>query len=412
MREDEYTGIEAQRDKEFGVSGKTEQYLSDIENLESELEQMDAFDEEELKTGLSDYDKFIVLPKRELLMFLRAVEPLTKSTVDQYGKSVQISCISSEQCELSYYNSPFRLVLKVPNKSKKVVDTFCINVSLLKRLVTEGYNSVAIVETEENGVREYSIAVCDSLLFLETVKLSESEYQYEKKELNHTIDRELGLYCFRKIGSILSTSDRSSEKVIVVKGKDCYFNTGVFSARVNSPFSEERDMLLIKSTVDLLGILMEISKVDIKYAKEGDRLYLLCDNLMYCETMVMDKIEDHFSPATARSLKFNATVSIVNDSMGRLFSYVRSLDYLSNIITVQFTKKEMSIILYNNNQTKKSKYDFLISEGTVEEEGEMKVSADVMKPYLDVTGTNVKYAFNEIGLCMSNEVGDFIIRKS
>lgn len=416
MESSEYTGQEAQRDPDFAKEGMTVSEMQEkktresvVDDLESGLDAIDDFDTDEFKTGLSEYENFIVLPKRELAQFIRAVEPLTKSSVDQYGKSCQISCEDKDTVTLRYVNSPCKIQMKINNKSQKMVDPFCIHVSLLKKLVTEAYASLVIVFSEG----EYNIAICDSLLFLETIPLSAEEYNFEKKETSEVLDKELGLYAFRKIGPILSTSDRASEKTIVVKGSECFINTGCFSAKLRSPFSEEdHDMLLFKSAVDLLGILMETSKVDVRYKHEKDLLVIHSDGLIYCEVPISDKIDDHYSSAVANSLKFEADIVIVNDSLSRLFSLVKSLDYVSDIVTVAFSKEFMTVSMYSTDMKRKSDYKFAIAEGTVDNTGEMKISADVMKPYIDVTGTDVKYAFNDSGLCMKNDKGSFIIRRT
>lgn len=402
LDQEDMTGMSAQNDPAFAVESAT---MGDLEN---DLDGVEDFDASEFNVGLSDYDKFIVLPKRELANFVRAVEPLTKTTVDQYGKSVQISCIDKDTVELKYSNKPYRIAMKVNNKSQKMVDKFCMEVVLLKRLIAEQYASIVIVQTDD----VYNLSIFDSLLFLETKKLNDEEFQFDRKQLKNTIDKELGMYNFRKLGSILSTSDRASEKIIVVKEDKCYFNTGVFSACVKSPFSEQFELLLYKPVVDLLGVLMELAKVDIKYDKGEDTMLLEADGLIYCEVPISVDITQHFSPAVAKSLNFDAEVVVMNDSMTRLFALVKSLDYLSDIVTVTFTDSEMKLTLHNQQMTKSSEYVFKITEGKVAETGEMKVSASVMKPYLDVTGNDIKYDFNEQGLCMKNENGAFIVRRS
>ena len=246
LDQEDMTGMSAQNDPEFAAESQT------MGDLEADLDNVEDFDSAEFNVGLADYEKFIVLPKRELANFVRAVEPLTKTTVDQYGKSVQISSVDKDTVELKYSNKPYRIAMKVNNKSQKMVDKFCIEVALLKRLIAEQYASIVIVQTDDT----YNLSIFDSLLFLETKKLNDEEFKFERKTLKDTIDKELGLYNFRKLGSILSTSDRASEKIIVVKDDKCYFNTGVFSACVKSPFSEQFDLLLFKPVVDLLGVLM------------------------------------------------------------------------------------------------------------------------------------------------------------
>lgn len=401
--DEQMTGIEAQRDNEFGAKGNT------LANLETSLNEIDDFDEAEFNSALAVYENMVVLSKRELAQFVRVVEPLTKATVDQYGKSVLISSVSKDMVELKYLNIPYRISVRINNKSQKMISPFCITVSLLKRLITEAYASIVFVQ--EKG--ETHFAICDSLLFLETIPLNLKEYEFvQHNQKTKTLDKELGLYNFKKIGSILSCSDRASEKVIVVNQGNCYFNTGVFSAKIQSPFPEELEVLLFKSTVDVLGVLMELAKVEVKYSILQDIIIVECDGLIYGELPISQKIEDHFSPVVARTLKFAADITIINDSLLRLFALVKSLEHLNDIVTLKFDKKEMTLTLHSTDMTKSSDYKFLIADGNLELEGSMKVSADIMKPYLEVTGTDVKYAFNEVGLCMSNEKGNFIIRRT
>lgn len=409
VREDEYTGIEAQRDPEFAAESQVQSDLDEFDALEKELESIESFDADQFAKGFEQYEKFVVLPKRELLQFLRAVEPLTKVTTDAYGKSVQIASVDKDSVVLNYNNLPFRVSMRITNKSQKLIDSFCVQISLLKKLVTEAFAAVVLVQEGE----EYSVAICDSLMFLETVPLSPDQFKMERKKLELALDKELSMYTFKKLGSVLSTSDRSSEKIIIVKSGLCFFNTGVFSAKVNSPFQDkEAKFLLFKSAVDLIGVLSEIAKLDIKYAIEDDILHLEADGLIYCQVPITTKIEDHYSPSISKALDFEANISIVNDSIGRLVNLIKSLDYLSNIVTISFTKEEMILEFTNQNNTKKSAYKFQILEGNDDSIGSMRVSADVLKPYLDATGTDVRYAFNEMGLCMENERGRFLVRKT
>ena len=123
-RPDEMTGIEAQRDPEFGAGGNT------VENLEDSLDSMDDFNPEQFEAGFSNYENFIVLSKRELSQFIRAVEPLTKATVDQYGKSLSIRSVDDNTVELRYANSPYKVAMTINNKSGKQISTFYMTVSI------------------------------------------------------------------------------------------------------------------------------------------------------------------------------------------------------------------------------------------------------------------------------------------
>jgi len=399
--EDDFTGIEAQRDPEFMKGDETG-------NLEAGINELDDFDLNEYVSGYSNYDHFLALPKRELIQFIRAVEPLTKASIDQYGKTIRIECISKDLVELLYVNSPFRLALKVSNKSQKMVTSFCISVSLLKKVIAENFANVVLVEEEG----EMKVALCDSLLFLETAPLSAEEYVFARNKPTHPLDIEIGRQVFRRVGTILGSSDRASEKIIVVKDNKCYLNTGMFSAAVSNPFKTTEEFVLYKTSIDLLSVLMEISKVDIRWDIKGETLQVEADGLIYCEIPITPSIDDFFSVKVAKTLDFKADIIVVNDSMIRLLSVVNSFEYLSDIVTISFTKDSMKIKITANTLNRESVYTFPFVEGTVQKEGEMKVSAAVMKPYLEVAGAEVKYAFNEEGICISSELGNFIIRRS
>lgn len=409
---DEFTGVEAQRDNDFGVPGATQENLA--ATLEEGLDELGDLDTSSFESTISDKEKFLILPKRELGQFIRNVEPLTKSTLDQYGKSLLIRSESVDVVELVYVNPPYKIAMKVNNKSGKQIDPFCMNISYFKKLCTDTPAAVVIVqEDKETGV-EYSTTVCDSLLFLETVALDLNEFKIERKAMPNTVDRETGIYVFKKLGSILNYADKTSEKVIVMKGDKCYFNTSIFSACVKSPFSLKDDMILYKNAIDILGVFLELSKVDVRYGIHGDDKDIMAveaDGLIYCEFPTSSKISDHYSTAVANALRFEATAVLANDTIGRLLGYAKSFEYLSNIVTLRFTNQSITLLIMNQNMSKTSEFPFNVVEGGVELEGEMKVSADVMKPYFEITGTDVKYSFNEIGLCMTNQYGNFIVRK-
>lgn len=73
LDQEDMTGMSAQNDPEFVAESQT------MGDLEADLDNVEDFDSAEFNVGLADYEKFIVLPKRELANFVRAVEPLTKN---------------------------------------------------------------------------------------------------------------------------------------------------------------------------------------------------------------------------------------------------------------------------------------------------------------------------------------------
>lgn len=375
-----------------------------IEEQISSQNQVDEFNE-----GMN-YDKFIVLSKKDITNFCRLVEPLTKQAIDDYGKSVHIRCVSEDQVELVYINNPYVVSSVVANKSSKKVSEFTIAVTTLKRLVTQAFASLVLVEAE-NG--EMNIALCESLLYLETKPLAAEEYLVNKRETIHTIDKEGALYTFKKIGASLALTERSSEKVVVVDGTHVNFNTGVFIAKSKSPFSTDQKFVLYKQVSDIIATLAEFSKVAINYCIEDGIMALSSDGYyVECQIGDEDKVKEFSSEAAEAALRFEASVSIINDNLLRIITVVKNLDYLSDIVTLEFTDKSINLKINNAANTKSSVYEFAIMDGKPSQTGDMKVTTDVLKLFLSIVGTECKYDMTTIGLAIQTSDGKFIIRRS
>lgn len=374
-----------------------------LENSISEMEQVDEFN-----TSI-DYDNFIVLAKKDLANFCKVVEPLTKQSIDEYGKCVYVRCVNNETVELIYMNPPYKVSHNIVNKSGKTVKGFAIPVATLKKLVCQAFASLILVEHDN----EINIALCESLLYLETKNLDVNQYMLERQKTTSDIDKECAIHTFKKIGSSLVLTERASEKVIVVKDKKVNFNTGVFAARTKSPFSGDENFVLYKQVADILAVLAEFSKTNVKYGIVDDIMILDAEGL-YAEVQIggEDKVKEFLSPTADANLAYEANVQIINDNVLRIVTVVKNLEYLSDIVTLEFTKDAMTLIISNQAQSKKSPYRFNIIEGAPEETGEMKVSVDVLKLFLSIVGTDCKYSFTSAGLGIATPDGKYIIRRS
>lgn len=391
------------------LNKEIDQFELSPEELENAISVMDGEQIDEFDSSTVNFDKFVVLSKKELQNFCRIVEPLTKASIDDYGKSVFIRCVDDD-VELVYYNDPYSIVSRVSNRSKKQIKSFAMSVATLKRITTSAFASVILVEDND----DINLFICEQLLYLETKPLHSSVYQFEQHSTDLVIDKELAHHTFRKMGAILSLTDRASEKLIVIKNGMANFNTGVFTSRSKSPFGESEDFVVYKQVSDVIGILSEISKTTLNYSIEGSFIYVSCDEGIWCKMPIAvgSKVQEYISPTADIALGFNASVVIVNDSLIRLLSTVKSLDYLNNIVTIGFTSDKMYLDIVSTNNTKKSRYEFTIVEGTTDIQGEMKLGVDVLLTFLQIVGVDVKYQFTDVGFGIKNDIGTFLIRKS
>lgn len=354
-----------------------------------------------------NYEKCVVLNSKELNYLCKLIEPLTKASIDEYGKSVYFTCVDAETVEVRYYNNPYVIVGKVRNVSGKVVKDFAILVSTLKNLLSNSFASLVLVE--QDG--ELNLAFGEQLIYIETKNLRKEVYAIEHKDVTESIDKEIANYVFKTVGSILSQTERASEKVIVIKDKVATFNTGVFTAAITSPFSGDESMVIYKQVSDSIATLSD-GVGDLAYGV-GDVLVVKNDTL-YCEFPVGlgDRVNAFVSPSAQMALQFKADIEVNDESLYSLVKLVQSLDYLSDVVKVGFIGSDMVFELSTQNNARTFPYKFPVIAGAPEVSGDMAITIGVLKVFLDIVGIDVKYSFTAMGLGIKNELGSFLIRKS
>lgn len=395
----------------LGMTAPSDPFDS-IGDLESDVSSMDTEQIDEFsESALSMFDKVIVLTKRDAANFVRVVEPLVKSSVDEYGKSLNIRCLDKDTIELRYVNGKYTARMKAINKSGKVVKAFSLSVAILKRLVTQSYASIVLVEKDD----EMHLALCQSLVYLETKTLTEEQFVVEQKATTKLMDKTLASYAFRKLGTILNTSDRASEKIIVIYNNFASYNTGIVAAKIDSPFKNTDDFIIYKVVSESLGILTDITKTDLTFDLHGDILAVNCDGVIYVEypISVGEKVKEFYSPVAENSLKFKADISLANDSILRIITVVKSLEYLNNIVSIHFpSREEMVLQVFSQNFSKISSFEFKIIEGVPEILTPIKINVDVLKTFLDLGGSSLKYCRTNDGLGITNDYGTFLLRQN
>jgi len=414
---DEFTGMPAQADLDFLSEGGDQSFtpavdIDDFSGIEDQLNQItqDEIEDDAFLKNL-DYEEFIILSKKELAEFIRIAEPWTKVTVDQYGKCIRIASEDADRVSLSYWNSPTYITQHVTNRSQKVLkNPFYIKVDILKRIVIESFASVVFVI--ENG--EVNIALLDNLLYVETVSLKDSEYQLVQLPLayNTEVDLETAVLVFKKMSFILNLSDRVAEKNVLIKDGKAYFSTNAFMARMNSPFKSDLSIAVFKPVADLIGSLVDASKLSLKVSLQNKGMLMMnCDGKIFAQAQVVTNIEQFFNPQVDQALSFNANMTVVNDSISHLMSIVKSFDYLNDTVSIQASQDELTVIVMNTDLTRKIPYKFAIQVDGKVEAVEMKVSSSAIKPYLDLAGKEAKYSLTEAGFGLETNFGRFLIRK-
>lgn len=409
---DEFSGTNAQDDPEFRQEGgdNSADGLSELENFEAELAAAEVDDDAQLQ-GL-DYENFVILKKQELLKFLRAVEPWGKIAVDQYGKSARIRSISKDQVEFSYVNGQVQVTTLITNRSGKEIPTYYIQISTLKRIVTETYSSLVLVH--ENN--ELNMAILDQILYIETVTLKDEEYkQVETPDKLTKVDVEVLQLLTKKLSFVLAATDRVAEKVINFKEDKAYISTAVFAAAVRNPF-EFDDMSISKICMDLLGILTEASKLTFNCALisgEGKERLLLCEvDGLWKVTLPVFDLNKTLVERAKEVTEFSGTMEVSNEALSKLVDLSKSLEYLSEVLEFQVSKDALNVTIRSKDLARKIPYSFPFTGSPEASDEVVRVSAAIVKPYLHLGANSTSHAFTKAGWGLQTDWGNILIRKT
>lgn len=355
----------------------------------------------------SDYDKCLVLNKKEVANFIRIVEPLTKACIDTYGRSIFIHCEGPDAVTLNFNNVPYLIKAKVSNHSGKMVRDFAVDVVTLRKLICSIPTSLIIVEQDN----DLYLSFAGQLMIIESQSLMASQYDVDQKMATDTIDKEIAIQAFKNVSGILANSDRAFEKIAVLKKGQLYYNTGCFAACLASPFSGDVDMLVYKQVADAITTLCDISKDEVMYGIY-DKTLVVSSGSYYAEfpTQTGDKVNEFVSTSSNIALQFDANIEVVNDALEQLITIVRSLDYLSKNLTLRVSNLSMDFEVQLSNFSKSFTYSFPIASGRPDANGEMHLKADVLALFMKIVGKDIKYSFTQQGLGIENVYGRYLLK--
>lgn len=353
------------------------------------------------------YDRCIAVSRQDLANFLKVVDPLTKATIDDYGRCVYFECVGGD-VEIRYVNRPYTLAGRFTNRSGKEVGPFAVAVETLKQLLTGGFSTVIFVETED-GI---SFVFGGQLIFVRTVALDAAVYSFPRKEASNKLDVELAQYAFSKVGTVLSLSERASEKIIVVKDGRLWFNTGSFAAKIDSPFEGDVEMLLFSQVVSVISNFAGFCDT-LTYSVDGGSIIISCGDLYYAELPIgiAERVKDFYSKGTEVALGFVADVAVVDDNLSKFLALVNSLSYWADNVDVECSASDLQFTLHTDNKANTTVYKFPVSSGIPEFKGSFSVSIKLLRTFLAIVDSGM-YSFTENGIGVVNGFGSFLVRVS
>jgi len=408
--DDEFTGTNAQADTAFLNQAENER--SDSDDLSDLEDQLLNITTEDLETDSFvidlDYPEFIILSKKDVSEFLRVVEPWTKITVGLYGNCVRISSVGEAQVKLDYVNPPMFATSTIANHSKKAIPTVYIDIHYLKRIVTESYASVVLVWDKDS----LNISVASSLVYIETVSLNDAEYAEIaiQEEYPNTMNPDIANTIFKKLNFALEVSDRASEQVVVFTNGHSYLNTLSVAAKIQQPFSEPIEAVFFKGVVSHLSILLGIAKQPLMFCFKDNYAYINMDNKIFTRVPISNDVSRFWHTSTDQFFQLSTEIKVVNDNLLKIASLVKAFDFLNKVVQLTFLDEELTVTVMSHSLKRKDEIKFPIqSSGKVD--SSLQISSALLVPFLSVSGSDVSYGVNEMGLSVITEQGILLLKK-
>lgn len=374
-------------------------------------DELNSVEEVQVVTENLDYDKYIVIDRKDLTNFVHLVSSLSRQSVDAVGRSIFFDCSAQGVITLKYSNTPFFATMTVSNKSVKTVKDFALSIATVVKLLSQGFSALVIVEDEDGNL---NIAVADSLLYLDSINISSDVYAHINHEVTKVLNKEVTSYVFKTLGSALSLTDRTSEKVIVMKDGKAHFTTGAFIAETTTPFDPEDNFIVYRTVADIMATIVDSTSSELRYSIVDDDTLVISDGCsIYIELVVGSGmlIPKFLSPAAGLQLSFDADVQLMNDQILRLTQVVSSLEYFASQAVLEFSGSALKITFEAASSGKKSTFTFRTLSGSFSE-GTMKVAIPTLKMILNLLGSaDTQYALTDNGLGLQTSNTKLLIRK-
>ena len=128
--------------------------------------------------------------------------------------------------------------------------------------------------------------------------------------------------------------------------------------KLASPFEGNETFVLYKPIADVIGTIVEQSKVGVQYAISEDETLTVKSDSAFFLTKITKDIDTVFNPRIDEVLNFEAEIQLVNNSLSRIVSVVKAFDYLADVVALSIEGTDFKVKIYNADLTRSFDYTF------------------------------------------------------
>lgn len=364
--------------------------MSDLVNANDPFDSLGEVTIEDVKSvekasGLS-YDNYISIPKNEVLPLLRVVDFLSKVAVDHYTKNINILS-TKEQILFRFNNDPYLLEYSIPNKAGKTIKNISIPTVHLRKLLANVITNIVLVEKDN----QINICIGDNLLYVETTPFEAQHYEFNFPSCDQVLNLNYIKDHLKSFASLLSCSERTSQKNIICKEGISYIDAGAILGKAKSFFGD-MDLVVSQTVINSIAELAGETKSAIKVHLQGNTMTMEFVGLAKFQfnVTVGDGIEEFISPMFKESFEYKDSALIVNETFKQMLTSVGSLDYFTSFVSIDFKESEF-ILTIRRKEGGPIEYAFRYLEGSVKP-SQINVEIPVILAVLSKATNETKYS--------------------
>lgn len=311
------------------------------------------------------YEHYVSLPRVSLNPMLSVLESLTKLVASISGKDVHIAP-KEDFIEFRYANSGYNLLYRVVNITGLSFPAFAMKVEHLKKLVgTVDSHLVLVWDESKSSGADMFMHVAGNLIDVEKVQFNEQLYEFGMPELPDALDAHRLGSLLPDFASLLSQSERPSERQLLNIGEHSYINIGSVLGKTDS-FFNGRTCILSRSLVNHVVTLVGYAGDEVRASFSEDYMEMTFGGLCYFKFIyVSGEMTNRFmSPMFKSSFNYDSAVKFDSVSLSRVLEVIGTLDYFSDTVRLEFGQ-DACRLLVTRSDTKQTEFTYKYTEGSV-----------------------------------------------
>ena len=385
-----------------GLESVTQEDLSKLEGAE--------------KSGGLDYEHYVSLPKLSVVPLVKMLDILTKIAADDYARNIHICC-EGQKVVFRWNNDQYMLQYRIDNLSGKTISPYAIPIPHLKSLLGSVIANLNLVE------QDGSLNACfgKNLVYVATVPFKEEWYSFDLKS-DAPMDKLDAGYLrghLRSFTSLLTQTEKASEKVLICKDGTSYIMAGAVLGKTKS-FMGDNTVILPRPIIECLCTMIEGNSEELSVSFEhpapedktrrfSEALLTLGDRISFVfPVQANERVDNFLSPMFRDSFKYDAPVQIVNESFVQLLNVINTLDYFTPVVQLEFMGEEF-VMTAHRKDNQDASYSFRYLSGT-SSHGIVNVEISTLLSLLAKAGAETKYAVGNKSLVVDTGIETFCLR--